>query len=290
MTDIDPRRPPIARLWPGGRGLPSRRLRRTLLTGTGNRRSGSGNDTGGGDRQAREWHELDTAERLEAWAELVDWVVWLHDRYELSVEERLPPCWPQHPGLVEELAALKLWRTDIYSADGGGQAIGQAARYWHGELRQMLTTAVTVYAAGCRAAHRGAQPLDTVDARLRDRWLAADPLVGIPLHRTTARRSAAVTGGGAVMPDRDMQRALTAHHAAPLGATVPDIAHYRGTWWIAAGGEDVWHAVTDSTAAADLDRAAARLAIADDAVRRRNAAFVLDPGRRRADVVPDTPR
>lgn len=287
MTSVDPRHAPIARLRPGGPGrLPARRLRRSLLPPAQH----SSDDAAGQARPLREWHALDAAERLETWAELVDWVVWLHDRYELSVEERLPPCWPQHPGLIEELSALKAWRQDIFAADQSSQATGQAARYWHGELRQALTAAVTVYAAGCRAAHRSATALDDLNPRLRDRWLAADPLTGVPVHRLAPHRSALVTGGGATMTDREMQRALAAHHAAPLGESVPEITHYRGTWWIAEETGADWRAVTDATVAADLDQAAARLAIADDAVRRRRGDFVLDPGRRRTDVVSDAPR
>jgi len=39
-----------------------------------------------------EWHAMDPAQRQAAWPQLVSWVIWLHDRYELSVETRLPRC------------------------------------------------------------------------------------------------------------------------------------------------------------------------------------------------------
>ena len=86
-------------------------------------------------RRLAEWHQMSTGERHVAWSQLRAWVTWLHDRYELSAEDRLPRCWPQHPGLIEELWALKAWREEIYQAS---QPSGQAARYWHTELRQVL--------------------------------------------------------------------------------------------------------------------------------------------------------
>ena len=113
----------------------------------GSRRAG----TQAGHRVARH----DPGEETATWAELRAWVTWLYDRYELSVEDRLPRCWARHPGLVEELYALKAWRQEIYS---GGQPSGQAARYWHAELRQVLHAAATQYALGCRTGHRGTRP------------------------------------------------------------------------------------------------------------------------------------
>jgi hypothetical protein len=58
------------------------------------------------ERALTEWHDMTPGERLAAWAELRAWVTWLADRYELTVEHRLPHCWALHPGLVEELRAL----------------------------------------------------------------------------------------------------------------------------------------------------------------------------------------
>lgn len=72
-------------------------------------------------RPIREWHALTLEEQSAEWTALVGWVTWIHDLYELSREERLPLCWPQHPGLVEELRSLKIWRDVLYtSRDSGG--------------------------------------------------------------------------------------------------------------------------------------------------------------------------
>lgn len=63
-----------------------------------------------------------------------------HDRYELALDSRLPDCWAEHPGLIEELWALMLWRQEIYSVE---QPSGQATRYWHTELRTVIATAAS---------------------------------------------------------------------------------------------------------------------------------------------------
>ena len=159
--------PPTARLRPGGRRrlAPSRGLRRRLLSPRASAAHSA--DTGPDVPPMREWHQITPAERATAWAELVEWTVWLHDRYELATEERLPRCWPQHPGLIEELWALRGWRLAIYIGDGS-PAAGQAARYWHGELRQVIAAATSVYAAGCRASHRSAMTVDVAAPGARE--------------------------------------------------------------------------------------------------------------------------
>jgi hypothetical protein len=179
----------------------------------------------------REWHDMTPGEQAVAWAQLRAWVTWLHDRYELSTEERLPRCWAQHPGLVEELCALRTWRAEIY---GSGQAAaGQAARYWHAEMRQVLHAAATMYAAGCRAGHRGAPVLATEDAALRELWADAVPLARIPAAEIAAGR-ARRDGLGGWASGEAMAAALDNGDAV----TVPGLRDYAccaGTWWIPAG-------------------------------------------------------
>jgi len=145
-----------------------------------------------------EWHDMTPGEETAAWAQLRAWVTWLYDRYELSVEDRLPRCWARHPGLVEELCALKAWREEIFS---GGQQSGQAARYWHAELRQVLHAAVTQYALGCRTGHRSPVRLAVEDPALLQEWADAYPLAGVPgidLAAGIARRAGTVTATAAV--------------------------------------------------------------------------------------------
>ena len=146
-------------------------------------------------RAPAEWHDMAPGQQQVAWAELRAWVAWLYDRYELGTEDRLPRCWPRHPGLVEELWALRAWRLEVYS---GGHPSGRAARYWHTELRQLVQAAVPMNAAGWRTGHRGAHAGGRrpgarrgVGTRLpargdagdRHRRRAGAPGRGVPYHR-----------------------------------------------------------------------------------------------------------
>jgi hypothetical protein len=171
-----------------------------------------------------EWHALTPGGPASAWAVLRAWVTWLYDRYELSVEDRLPRCWPRHPGLVEELAALKAWREEIYA---GGQPSGQAARYWHSELRQVLHAATTQYALGCRTGHRAAAPLAADDAELLGSWAAADPLARIA---GTEFRACAAPAPDSFASAAVIGTALDAGDAVPLPGK-RDTVLYRGAWW-----------------------------------------------------------
>lgn len=136
-----------------------------------------------------------------AWQELVDWVIWLHDAYELSTEDRLPECWPQHPGLVRELAALRAWRLEIYTPPtdpATGKPLpawgnGGSARAWHSELRNVVQAALTFYARSCRvgtnrphtfwpATSRPARPGSAPNQHRCSP--TAPPLQPMPRHRT----------------------------------------------------------------------------------------------------------
>jgi hypothetical protein len=174
-----------------------------------------------------EWHDMTPGEEAAAWAELRAWVTWLHDRYELSVEDRLPRCWAQHPGLIEELAALKAWRQEIY---GSGQPSGQAARYWHSELRQVLHAASTMYALGCRTGHRGAARQAAADPDLLAGWAAADPLAGVPGIDIAAGRA---RRAGDLVTAATVAAALDSGDALPLPGS-GDRLRWAGAWWAPA--------------------------------------------------------
>ncbi|MFF6956189.1 hypothetical protein [Streptomyces sp. NPDC008317] len=206
-----------------------------------------------------EWHSMSVAERDTAWTELRGWVTWLYDRYELSVESRLPDCWAEHPGLIEELWALMLWRQEIYSAE---QPSGQAARYWHTELRTVIASAASHYAASCRTGHVPPGDLASQSPELQARWARADPWARIP-------PSTLVAGAGAPSSvdqlDADaMERAISVGEARPLSPSISEYVRYEGAWWLAerSGG---WAMVTTPTFAAQLDLAADRLGAAQDA-------------------------
>ncbi|GAA0812044.1 hypothetical protein Sya03_57260 [Spirilliplanes yamanashiensis] len=265
MADYDTT--PVARLRPGGRGAAGPALRtRRLPSGP----AGAGGKPRVAGPLVREWHAMTPTDRKAAWIELVEWVIWLHDRYELATEHRLPQCWPLHPGLIEELAALKAWRGEIYTAD---QPAGQAARYWHAELRHVIHAATTIYAAGCRAGHRTPAALAAADTDLCAQWLRADPLAAVPaaLLASTAKPRA----GDQRIGDPMIHDALHRGEARPLGQQITDYVHYRDQWWTAHpdGG---WTVVTDPVFTAELDSAADRMAVADAAVaaeRARRAAL-----------------
>ncbi len=203
-----------------------------------------------------EWHQMSPGERHVAWSQLRAWVTWLYDRYELSVEDRLPRCWPQHPGLVEELWALKAWREEIYQAS---QPSGQAARYWHAELRQVIQAATSFYAAGCRTKHRGARHLADDDARLQQRWAAASPLIGIPTSYLA--HSQPSDGPDHWLSPAAMAEALDNGSAQALGTVLPDHICCAGEWWRPAASG--WVRITDRGLTARLDSWARRMARAD---------------------------
>jgi hypothetical protein len=183
-------------------------------------------------------------------------VTWLHDRYELSTEDRLPHCWAEHSGLVEELSALKAWHNEIYRS---GQPSGQAARYWHAELRQTISAALTFYASGCRAGHRAGTPATT---ELRRRWATTSP-------PGTTIPGPAIAGGG-YLPGADMASHLSAGRATTLSDTITGYLRHEESWWMPAEGG--WQRVTDPAATALLDHHAQTMARADQAVRQAAAA------------------
>lgn len=47
-----------------------------------------------------------SAQRSALWAWLDAVVLWLNDQYVFDPADLVPPCWPQHPHLVHELAAV----------------------------------------------------------------------------------------------------------------------------------------------------------------------------------------
>jgi hypothetical protein len=201
-----------------------------------------------------EWHQMTPGERHVAWSQLRAWVTWLHDRYELGVEDRLPRCWPQHPGLIEELWALMAWRQEIYEA---AQPSGQAARYWHTELRNVIQAATTIYAAGCRTGHRRPRTSAADDAKLQQRWAASDPLAGIPAGYTGAQRDVP----GHWLSQVAMAEALDNGSAQPLSAALPDHICWAGLWWRPGNGG--WARVTEAGLTARLGAWAGQLAKAD---------------------------
>ncbi|WP_306211049.1 hypothetical protein [Actinoplanes sp. RD1] len=206
----------------------------------------------------REWHAMSSDEQTETWQDLVDWVIWIHDLYELSREERLPLCWPQHPGLVEELRSLKVWREQIYDNPDAASA-PHSARSWHGELRQSITAAVGFYAPSCRSGHTDAALFADTHPDLAEKWRGAAPpvMASAPALPTIAEPEVTV------MSAQDMHDALTAGTARRHSAALPTCAFYADGWWRREP-DSTWQRVTGDEAAA-LERSSQQLDAADAA-------------------------
>ena len=92
------------------------------------------------------WPALEAQERRDQLTELTCWIGWLSDCY--SLDHRIvPPCWPEHGALLEELSALwTAWRTAYASTSSGSAPLD-----WHTQFaasRQRLTDWVAK--TGCR--------------------------------------------------------------------------------------------------------------------------------------------
>lgn len=72
------------------------------------------------------WRTLGPEAKKALWRELDDWVTWIRARYPLA--RKIPPCWTEHPEVVEELTALWLaWQYAYEERD----APLTAAADWH---------------------------------------------------------------------------------------------------------------------------------------------------------------
>lgn len=181
-----------------------------------------------------EWHTMREPEYVLAWEQLRDWTAWLIGRYRLVLEDRLPACWPQHPELIEELWALRAWRSEAYGSEG----TGQSAVYWHQALVAFLGHVSGWWAGGCRAGHSSAATDLTPEQT--GAWAEADPLAGVPQSmRPTASilTSPATDQGVIAMPDVNIltsaqMRALnTAGLARPHDENIVAFTYYDGSWW-----------------------------------------------------------
>ncbi|MDT0267639.1 hypothetical protein RM844_15230 [Streptomyces sp. DSM 44915] len=79
----------------------------------------------------------DLAEAVWTW--LDDVAVWLNATYAAQDHQVIPACWPHHPSIAHDLAALAFSRLDVYQASTAAY-VGR----WHHDLedlhRRMTTT------------------------------------------------------------------------------------------------------------------------------------------------------
>ncbi|MBS2965944.1 hypothetical protein KGA66_23060 [Actinocrinis puniceicyclus] len=188
-----------------------------------------------------EWHAMSEPQYVLAWEQLRAWTTWLIGRYRLVLEDRLPACWPQHPELIEELWALRAWRSEAYGPEG----TGQSAVYWHQALIAFLGHVSGWWAGGCRAGHTN--PDTDLTAEQTDAWAQADPLGGIPpIMRPTASilTDPATDPGAITMPHLNvltaaqMQALTRAGLAHPQHETIAAFTYYDGSWWAYASRTD----------------------------------------------------
>lgn len=205
----------------------------------------------------REWHTMTAAQQHTEWAALVAWVIWIHDLYELAKEERLPLCWPNHPGLVEELRTLKAWREAIYD-NPDAAASPHTARSWHGELRQTIAAATTFWAPTCRAGHTDSPPLHHAHPHLADQWRATGP-------PTVASAPGGIPTLPATMTHQQMAAALAAGHAQPHSRGINHHVKHAGAWWTRTPGGEAWQRCTDPAQHTHLEQTSTRLRAADAA-------------------------
>lgn len=96
------------------------------------------------------WRDLGPKAAEELWSQLTDWVDWLRSRYPLA--KKIPPCWPEHPEIVEELTALWLAWEGAYSDSSAART---AAIEWHDHWLPGLLHRLEhgAFALSCSAGH-----------------------------------------------------------------------------------------------------------------------------------------
>jgi hypothetical protein len=72
--------------------------------------------TAGTDPYVVSWRDLDVTSTREEHLRLTEWVDWVIDRYRLD-HKVIPPCWPEHGALTEELSALRTFWEACYQED-----------------------------------------------------------------------------------------------------------------------------------------------------------------------------
>lgn len=226
----------------------SRLSRRTRVAPEAARHDEGRPGAGGEHVALSEWHTMTEPDYTLAWEQLRHWTAWLVGRYRLVLEDRLPVCWSQHPELIEELWALRAWRTEAYGPEGSGQS----AVYWHQALVTFLGHVSIWWAGGCRAGHANLSA--DLSAEQTRKWADADPLVGLPqLLRPNSSKVGAIT-----MPELNVltaaqMRALTsAGLAHPQHENIAAFTYYDGSWWAFAPREDDENAMWFRADDADL--------------------------------------
>jgi hypothetical protein len=108
------------------------------------------------------WKDIGPDAESELWEQLCSWVAWLRSRYPLA--KCIPPCWGQHPEIVEELTALWLAWQSAYTDRNPSLT---AAADWHDRWLPGLLHRLEhgAHALNCTNGHESRPPLLTPPAR-----------------------------------------------------------------------------------------------------------------------------
>lgn len=112
------------------------------------------------------WVNLNAQEAAREWEALRQWVAGVlvprHPHVTTGGGNRqLPSCWYRHPGLVEELSALRIAWCHAYL---DGAALPTAAMEWHDKWLPGVVGRIPQHAPRCSGGHDDDEPLgDPVD-------------------------------------------------------------------------------------------------------------------------------
>lgn len=96
------------------------------------------------------WRDLGPKAAEELWAQLTEWIDWLRSRYPLA--KKIPPCWPEHPEVIEELTALWLaWEHAYVDPNASLTAPAEWHDHWLPGLLHRLDHGP--FALNCSADH-----------------------------------------------------------------------------------------------------------------------------------------
>lgn len=127
--------------------------------------------TGSSDGQVT--HALDVS-----WDDLIQWAEWIIATYRLG--RYIPPCWPEHPGVVQELRSLYFFRQ---MAERQLNDWGNGLELWHASLKQMVER-VGPLISPCTQTHHEPEPTSNRDisAYARTGILDVKPPENLPLQ------------------------------------------------------------------------------------------------------------
>ena len=111
------------------------------------------------------WRHLRPQGAEPLWRDLLAWMDWIVDRYELH--DQIPACWYRHGALIEEFTALfAAWNAAYLEPE----VRGTEAAAWHDSLARVLARVREWDRQGCRdGVHRSAVTVTTPPDLAEDR-------------------------------------------------------------------------------------------------------------------------